>query len=196
MKKIDKDFYEKEEFENLEMPESTLDSVEFINCKFKDCIFNNSVWNEISLEDCKFKNCSLANSRLQNVHLNSVQFDNCKLLGIDWGLLNITLGLKLECEKCDLSYSSFNKVVINESVFLDCKMHEVDFTEAKVRKVQFTSSDLLKSTFKSTDLEKADFRCAVNYVFDPSQNKCKGVLCSSPEVLNLLKIWGIEVENC
>jgi uncharacterized protein YjbI with pentapeptide repeats len=131
---------------------------------------------------------------LINSSLKNCKFKNCRLLGIDWSLLSKGIGLELDCEGSDLSFTSFYKINLSNSRFVKCKFNEADFAENNLKNVKFNNSDFLKCRFIDNNLSGADFTDAINYFFDLNNNKCKGARFSYPEVLNLLKIHGVEID--
>jgi len=168
---------------------------EFYKCTFRDCELPGRTISSCKFEKCRFERCNLATTQLMGSSFIDCKFDSCRLSGIDWSLVNASMGLKLVCNKCDLSYSMFIRVNISRSQFTKCKILEVDFTEAVLRECEFSGSDMMGSRFNNTDLQKADFRKVRDYVFNPAQNKCKGAKFSRVEAENLLLPFGIEIDD-
>lgn len=187
--------YTDQTFKDLDFTEARFTDSEFYGCSFEDCNFNKTLFSHCIFEQCEFKRCDFSMVKPNNSHFTDCKFSKSKLLGIDWTLLNVKLGLVLEMQDCDLSYGNFVEVNINESKFINCKLHEIDFSNASLEEVDFAGSDLAKSRFDYTNLQKANFSEAYNYVFNPYTNKCTGAIFSLPEVLQLLHPAGIVIKN-
>jgi len=102
--------------------------------------------------------------------------------------------LGLNCKFCDLSYSTFLNTDISNSKFIECKLFEVDFTHATIVKGDFTGSNFERAIIVNTNLKEADFSKAYNYYFNLKDNIVKKAKFTQPEVLNLLKPFGVVVE--
>ena len=186
--------YKKQKFRSTTAESSVIKNVEFFNCTFESCDFSETAFHNCIFEECIFVGSNFSNCKFPNTKIDETKFKSCKLIGIDWSLLRTEMGLVLDCEGCDLSYSSFFKVDISNSIFEKCKMHECDFTETKAKKARFKGTDLFKTRFLKSNLMNADFREAQNYFFDIRENRCEKAKFSSPEVLNLLTAFGIVIE--
>ncbi len=106
------------------------------------------------------------------------------MLGIRFDLCD-GFGLAIEFTNCQLDHSSFYQVKLINSIFLDCKLTEVDLTEANLSKVNVDNCDFSGAIFERTNLEKANFSTAFNYSIDPENNKMKGASFSMLAVTGL-----------
>lgn len=169
--------------------------IEFSGCSFNMCDFSDCTFNDCTFEECIFQSSNLSNCKLDNSRIVDSKFNRSKMIGIDWAKLNTQLGLKLECEGCDLSYGVFLRIDITGSVFLKCKMNELDLSETIAKESILKECDFLRTIFYKTNLKGADMTGSYNYVFDPAANMCKGLKLSSDQAANLLIPYGIEVVN-
>jgi uncharacterized protein YjbI with pentapeptide repeats len=187
--------YQNQSFVNLKKSRSSLIGTEFNGVTFSKSDFNEAVIKKCIFEGCKFVNCNLSSVKFIDSRISECKFMECKMMGIDWSLLNASMGLEMDMKDCVLNYSDFYKVDISNSKIVRCEVKECRFEESKAENVIFRKSDFLGSTFKSMYMKKADFTKAKNYLFDIRENRCKGGKFDYPEVLNLLKPFGISIEE-
>lgn len=145
-------------------------------------------------EDCKFEGCNFNVAKPINCKFADCKFKSCRLTGIDWSVVRKELGLAVDFDDCDLSYSSYYKIDLSGRSFKKCVIKDSDFTESVLRKCSFEYSDLLSTRFIKCDLSDADFRLAQNYLFDLRDNKCKGAKFSMAGAVHLLTPFGVVVE--
>ena len=142
--------------------------------------------------DCMFENCQLSSVKLDGAVIQS-SFKNCKIEGINFFTVKRTL-LSLSFESCLIRHSSFAELRLHNAKYARCEFRNVDFADADLTGVDFSSSIFEDCIFRNTNLSKADFRGATGYFIDPIQNKIRGARFSSPDVLNLLAPFDIEIE--
>lgn len=182
-------------FKAIESPQVQIYKTVFTTCRFQGCDFSEGTFKHCLFDNCDFVQCTFSMAHFPDSRLTECHFTNCQLKAIDWSDFKSRLGLKLHCTDCDLSYSVFPGVTLSESVFKRCKMLEVEFAEAIASKCDFRHSDLERARFHRTDLRECDFRGAVNYLFNPADNKCKNARFNYPEVLALVKVFGVKIED-
>jgi uncharacterized protein YjbI with pentapeptide repeats len=115
------------------------------------------------------------------------------MMGVDFEHCSdylFTLGF----EACTLNLSSFYKRALKKTSFINCQLQEVDFIESDLSGSVFKGSDLKNAKFENTNLEKVDFRGAINYVFDPDQNRVKKAKFSLSQVVGLLGKYDITID--
>jgi len=186
--------YNKEHFHNIDEESIEIEKSEFTGCRFENCNLTKSSFNKCIFENCSFTKCNLSICHFKKSSLVDYKFDNSKLLGIDWSEFSTKIGLGLNCKFCDLSYSTFLNTDISNSKFIECKLFEVDFTHATIVKGDFTGSNFERAIIVNTNLKEADFSKAYNYYFNLKDNIVKKAKFTQPEVLNLLKPFGVVVE--
>jgi uncharacterized protein YjbI with pentapeptide repeats len=101
--------------------------------------------------------------------------------------------LSLSFDHCSLILASFYQLQLKKIEFTECKLIEVDFTEANLSNAQFKGCDLDKAIFEKTNLEGADLSTAINYKFDPEQNRLRKAKFSKDGVVGLLGKYDIVV---
>lgn len=186
------DYFQKT-FKDIDLSSQSVENSTFEDCKFINCsFFEGSLYN-CNLDDCEFTGCNISMTKLDNTKIRDTKFTKCKMLGLEWNTLSTELGLKLDCEKCDLTYGSFIDIDIVGSTFIDCRMHEMEMRAADLSECAFTDCDLTKSAISKCRLIKADLSTSKNYVIDPSSNILKGAKFTYPELVGLLVTSEIEI---
>jgi len=189
MKKVD--LYENEVFEVVEFKDTNI--VEYIDCTFNKCTFENSKINNCLFTNCQFESCNLSNARFVGTRLSECEFINCRLIGFDWGVLHKLTPLEVKLNKCNLDYSIFAEVQFIESSFIKCSFKEASFEFTSFKECSFIECNFERALFNKVDLRKADLSTSTNYAIDTSLNKCKGMKVSYPALLGLLSYVEVEV---
>ena len=122
----------------------------------------------------------------------------CKLTGVNWAPIDwgsYYLSSPINFESCDISFSFFSSLKLQEITLQDCKAHDVDFSECDLRGADFFKADLKDSRFVFCKLNKCNFCDATNYYINPLENSIEGARFSFPEVLSLLSVFEIEIDQ-
>ena len=181
--------YENEVFKNITA--TSLNSIEFDNCVFKNCIFN-----ETTIEFCKFIDCVFEESDLSLVKIKSSTFidisiKDSKAIGVNWALSQLPFSANFYSS--NISMSSFYQLDLRNSEIVSCKSHEVDYAHTNLEKVNFKDTDLLNATFNNTNLKNTDLSLAINYLIDPKYNTIKATKVSLPEATSFLKFLDLKI---
>lgn len=187
--------YEKLTFKDSVLVDEEFETIVFENCTFTSCDFSNTKFLSCEFVDCIFEKCNLSNTKFPNSVINGDTFQYCKMIGIDFTISNSKLGLELNCTHCDLNYTNFKFLVLAKSIFNNCTLKESDFSNSNCKNVSYEGSDLLNALFSNTDLRESSFIGALNYVFNPNDNKIKDAKFSRSQVLNLLLVYKIKIED-
>lgn len=167
---------------------------EYDNCTFSNCNFSGGTLSGSMFTDCTFINCNLSLVKTGMTVFRDIQFSSCKLQGIRFDTCS-PFGLSFTFNDCQLTYSSFYKSSIKQTVFKNCLLQETDFTESDLTGAVLENCNCTGAIFENTVLEKADLRTAYNYSINPEINKLKKAQFSFPAVAVLLDKYGIEIEN-
>ncbi|EKO3726303.1 pentapeptide repeat-containing protein, partial [Vibrio metschnikovii] len=119
-----------------------------------------------------------------------------KLVGVDWTKATWPVyhsDFELSFKRCILNDSSFFGLTLNELVFDECKLHDVDFREGNFARSTMTYSDFSHSLFMRTNLQGVDFSESTAYSIDVLENNVKKAKFSRYEALSLLESLGIEL---
>jgi len=141
--------------------------------------------------DCIFERCQLSSVKLDGAVIQA-KFSNSKIEGINFFTAKRSL-LSLSFVACLIRHSSFAELKMPKVKFTGCELSNVDFSDADLAGADFSNTTFKDCIFRNTNLSKADFRYASGYFIDPTQNKIRGAHFSSPEVLNLLAPFEIEI---
>ncbi len=116
------------------------------------------------------------------------------MIGIDWTmadwktLLNAT---PLQFKESILNDSNFFGLSLEDTIFEDCEVREVDLSTALLKRSNFKGSDLKGSIFHHTHLEGVNFLNTTNISMNPKTNHLEGAIFSRYEALFLLESMGI-----
>ena len=190
--------YTGEKFNDLDFVNGKLQQSEFLDCLFVGCNLSESAFVKCRFSECTFKQCNLNLIKFDSSKLIETHFKNSKLTGINWTALDwssFRLMAPMFFESCDLSFSLFNGLELQELGMQDCKAHDVDFSECDLRDSDFFRTDFLDARFALTRLDNCNFLEAVNYAIDPLNSFIKGARFSSPEVLSLLSCFEVKVDE-
>lgn len=186
-------YFEGKEFKNINFSKSKFEIAEYENCSFIGCNFSKVNLSNSSFTDCKFKNCDFSMVKNANVAFRKTDFTECKLLGFHFENCNEFL-LSFSFTNCQLNFSSFHKMKLHNTKFINCKLQEVDFTEADFTNSNFENCDFTDAIFNRSTLDKCDFSTSYNFIIDPENNKLAKAKFSSANVLGLLAKYNIEIE--
>jgi uncharacterized protein YjbI with pentapeptide repeats len=187
-------FIEQTTFENVIMLEKPLETGDYEICTFRRCDFSNADLSYMNFFECEFIDCNLSLVKLIQTTLREVRFNSCKLMGLHFEDCN-NLMITLDCKDCILTLSSFYKIKLKKTRFINSKITEVDFTETDLSNSVFENCDLRLTTFQSTNLEGVDFRTSFNYSIDPEINRIKKAKFSLPAIIGLLNKYDIEIDR-
>lgn len=180
-------------FKNKDFSKTGLPKAEYDNCSFIDCNFEDSYLSTISFLECTFIDCNLTNTKLKETTFKDVSFDDCKMIGMPFYECSTFL-LAFNFNNCNLDLAAFTNLKISSTVFNNCSLQQTDFTDSDVSKVKFENCNLKNVVFENTILESTDFRTAVNFSFNPNNNKMKGAKFSKSNIMGLLSSHQIIIE--
>ena len=179
------------------LPGAGLRGFEFENCVFKGVNLERAVLVGASFTECRFEDCNFSGADLTDTSLGECRFTGTKLSGINWALSHVNrfAARPLEFLRCSMDFCWFVGVDLARCRFIDCSIREADFSEARLANAGMNDCDLQGTRFHQTDLERASLVGSFGYVFDPRENRTKGLKLSPAESWPLLKALGIEFEH-
>jgi uncharacterized protein YjbI with pentapeptide repeats len=149
-----------------------------------------------TFDEVEFEDCDLSSVRLDGAQLHEVAFRGCKLLGVDWSTAARSLiGQPLVFERCQLDFGVFRSANLRGSVFRDCSAREVDLVGADLGEATFAGTNLERARFGETRLVDASLAGATGYALDPRENEVQGLKVGLPDGAELLRVFGIVVED-
>lgn len=193
MKILKEAIFEDECFTGLNCADLDLSDRIFRDCEFVDCDFSGSKLSKCQFSDCEFKQCNFSNAKLYATKISEAYFVECKMDGIDFTTCNQML-FSINLKRCKIAYGIFSGLQmsgynLSGSALTNCLFEETDLSRANL-----SDCDLKGSTFDRTNLTSADLRSSTGYQIDPNTNKISKARFSYPEVLSLLKPFGVVVE--
>ncbi len=162
-------------------------------CTFENCDFQGIDLSGARFIDSIFIECNLSNTTLHKTSLQNAQFKKCKMLGLTFDDCD-PFNFSIFTSHSNLSHASFYKMNLTKCLFDNSLLHEADFTETNLKKVKLTFCDFDRAIFERTNLEEADLRNAINYTFDPENNRIYKAKCSLPDVIRLLDKYKLTIE--
>jgi len=189
--------YENERFERLDLVEQSISWLEFTDCEFVSCSFENLEVINCSFTDCTFVGCRFINVSGQRTLMRSSVFEDCTLTTINWnhwGSGSAFYDPFSKLTRCRLRYNQFTEMNLTKFDFSSCEILDSLFGECKLVSANFKGANLDKTEFFRCDLGKADFRSSTGYRADIMNCNLKGAKFSFPEVVNLLYGLGIKIE--
>ena len=181
--------YNDQEFKELNLDGTKINSSEFIDCEFINCSFVESEFKQCRFVNCDFKYCDLSLSKVPGSLFNYTCFENSKIIGVNWAQADwpiSDLGQPISFLKSAINHSTFIGLSLKSIQIIDCAAVDVDFREADLSKSDFSGSDLSESLFIHTNLSGANLSQARNYLIDPGLNDLKKAKFSLPEAMSLL----------
>lgn len=163
------------------------------NCTFRNCNFAKADLAASVFAECIFEQCDLSMANVTETAFRDVTFKECKLMGVKWQDCHNIL-LSFHFEDCDLNFSSFFRLTIKHTNFVNCTLEEVEFAEADLSHAVFDNCDMRRSNFEGTVLEKADLRTAYHFSIDPEGNRLKKAKFSRANLMGLLDKYAIIIE--
>lgn len=180
-------------FEKQDFAYTPLKIADYECCNFINCNFEKADISGINFAECEFTGCNLSLANINKVSFKDVTFKNCKMLGLRFDSCNNIL-FSVGFDTCTLNFSSFFKLKLKSTQFVNSNLQEVDFSGANLSMANFDNCDLQGAIFENTNLEKADFRNAHNYSFDPELNNIKKAKFSIQGIAGLLSKYDISIE--
>lgn len=183
-------------FDKLDIPGLAFKEIIFEKCEFNNCDLSSVNLTYCKFINCLFDQCNLSLMEIKNTRFSNVEFVGCKLVGIDWTKAywpRFDFYSQLSFKKSILSGCNFFELKLHESIFEDCRLHDVDFRHAELQKSAITCSDLTNSLFMHTNLESVDFSDSHSFDIDIRQNKIAKAKFSRFEALDLLRYLDIQL---
>ncbi len=177
-------------FEN----KSNLEFAEYEACTFTKCDLSNKDLTSYTFIDCSFSECDLSNSTILDTNFQDVVFKSCKLIGLNFDACKPFL-LSFNFYDSNVSFSSFQKLKLTKTKFINCKMQECDFFETNLTSSIIENCDLGGVVFENTNLQKCDFRESINLYIDIERNNIKKAKFNLLQAGGLLSKWDIKLYN-
>ena len=127
--------------------------LEFKQCRFDRCTFDNVQPHRMSFVDCEFTKCELSNLPMQGAAMKRVHFDTCHLTGL--GLEKAAL-TDVCFDHCMMDYLSVAESKLDRVAFDQCRLRESLWVNVKLGRIRFDGADLARSEWSFTPLKGQD----------------------------------------
>lgn len=194
---FDRDYYENEDFSDIdELPEK-LGRIRFVNCRFNGLTF---VYTELVgtyFDRCSFdltrisgklQKCAFVNCSFRYANLLGAEFDGCKLTGSDfseasdcgfritggdWSYTQIK-GVKIK--KHAIGDVNFTCANLSDCRFEGCDLHGARFNNAVMERVCLKNSDISGAQFDFVNFGEIDFKgCSADLDFAIAFTRAHGI---------------------
>ena len=190
---MEKSLLTDQEFNGVDFNEKTPKGTDFDNCQFFNCSFASVDLTDATFSECEFNSCDFSSVKIVNTGFKDVVFNECKLLGVKFENCNTFL-LEFRFAGCQIDYSTFYKLKLPKTSFLNCSLKEADFTETELTESQFANCDLSGTVFENSLLKKVDFTTALNYDIDLETNRTAKARFSKDGLTGLLSKYDLIIE--
>ena len=158
-------------------PGEVLEGIEFEGCRFDGAVLEGAVLRGCTFTECVFTACNLNRVDLDGSRFTDCTFVDCTALAVTWTRAAVAplSARPWDFERCRLDLASFQEAAMAGSRLVDCSLREADFGGADAQGVDLGGSGLAGAVFVGTDLRAASLLGATGYVFDPSENRVRGL---------------------
>ena len=186
------------QFERLQLSGESFNKICFDRCQFTQCDFSQCQFSSCQFVDCEFFKCNLSSVELNSSGFSDTVFEESKVIGVNWTRVHwpqVKLTSPIAFYRCNISYSTFMGLSLNEIVMEGCKAESVDFRESNLSHANLAYTHFSGSQFVHTNLTKADFTEAMDYQINPNENEITQAIFSFPEVVSLLNFFDITING-
>ena len=152
----------------------------FFDKSFSQAEIDNLFLSGNEFENCLFDGCILSSVSFDK--LNGIHFEFCP-----------PFMLEMNFDTCQMHYTSFFGMNLENIHFKDCDLKESDFTGITAINAVFEGCDFLDCSFDQSNLQGADFSKAINYHINPLKNQIKKAKFSTSGLIGLVSDFGIEI---
>lgn len=179
-------------FSNADITHLVLAGNEYEKCLFDACSLSFHSFEKTIFIDGTFSHCDISNVSLKSAALKGVTFNTCKLNGIHFEFCPSFM-LEMTFLACQMHYTSFYGMNLENIHFKDCDLKYADFAEITAVNAVFDGCDFLHSTFDQSNLQGSDFTNATNYEINPLKNQLKKAKFSTSGLIELVSGFGIDI---
>jgi uncharacterized protein YjbI with pentapeptide repeats len=140
------------EYENIDLANRSVASIEIDQCRFKTVNFGQSELDRALISDVVFQGCDFANLRARDCSLVRVSLTGSRVTGMSWVEGSVRDAV---FDGCRMDLASFRFSNFKSVVFTDCKLAQADFQEADLRGARFERCDLTGAQFSKAQMEGA-----------------------------------------
>ena len=187
----DRDAFEDETFDKIDLAGRDLGGRELYRCTFRNAKLAETSWARTRLEECRFVGCDLTRARPRDLALRGVELVGCKLMGIDW--TGVARFPDVTFVDCNLDYCSFVGLVLKKLAVRGSSFVEANFIDVDLGGARFEGCRLTGARFERCDLRAARFPDADGLLIDPAANQIKATAIPIDAAIRLAASFGFDV---
>jgi fluoroquinolone resistance protein len=186
------EYFEDLTFKKKDYTKKALTNGLYEQCNFEHCDFSKSDLNDCNFTDCTFSHCNLSLANVTNTKFNGCSFKDCKMIGIQFQLCS-HFGLTLSFYSCNLSDSQFSNLPLEGTTFSKCNLQFVDFTATKLENSIMIECDMHDAIFFNTNVVKVNFTGSYGLIINPESNSILKATFSSDSLSGLLTKYKLTI---
>ena len=179
-------------FDGENMGNLTINGVEvsgcvFINCRFRDCLFEG-----VTFTNCYFKNCDFSFMNMNQGSFTCCEIVESKLTGLNlaFGVLNNVLIRTTDCRLVN-----FSQAKITVTKFVSCNMTSAAIDKSRMKDSEFVMCDMTELNISGTSLAGMDLRGSRLDKIIFRGGELQGATIDSAQAIGLVRLLGVKVED-
>ncbi len=179
-------------FENEDITETDISSIEFENVRFVKCDLKKCNFSRSRFYHADFINCNLSLSDFSKTFWKKVTIIESNVVG---GKFVESLIKETNIRNSIFDYSNFFNASLDNCLFNESKFAESSFTESKLKKVHlkkvvFTGADFFKTSLRGIDLSD----CIIDGIkISADLFELKGAKINPEQAMELIRVFDIEI---
>ena len=180
-------YFDDENMKNLIINGIEVSGCVFINCRFRDCLFEG-----VTFSNCYFKNCDFSFVNMNNGTFSCCEIVESKLTGLNlaFGILSNVLIRTSDCRLVNFSQA---KILVTK--FVSCNMTGAAVDNSRMKDSEFVMCDLTEMNISGTALDGMDLRGSRLDKIIFNGGELQGAIIDSAQAIGLVRLLGVKVED-
>jgi uncharacterized protein YjbI with pentapeptide repeats len=180
-------YFDDENMKNLIINGIEVSGCVFINCRFRDCLFEG-----VTFSNCYFKNCDFS-----FVNMNNGTFSCCEIVESKLTGLNLAFGIlsNVLIRTSDCRLVNFSQAKISVTKFVSCNMTGAAVDNSRMKDSEFVMCDLTEMNISGTALDGMDLRGSRLDKIIFNGGELQGAIIDSAQAIGLVRLLGVKVED-
>lgn len=180
-------YFDDENMKNLIINGIEVSGSVFINCRFRDCLFEG-----VTFSNCYFKNCDFS-----FVNMNNGTFSCCEIVESKLTGLNLAFGIlsNVLIRTSDCRLVNFSQAKISVTKFVSCNMTGAAVDNSRMKDSEFVMCDLTEMNISGTALDGMDLRGSRLDKIIFNGGELQGAIIDSAQAIGLVRLLGVKVED-
>lgn len=180
-------YFDDEDMKNLIVNGIEVSGSVFMNCRFRDCLFEG-----VTFTNCYFKNCDFSFMNMNQGTFTYCEIVESKLTGLNlaFGVLNNVLIRTSDCRLVN-----FSNAKITVTKFVSCNMTGAAVDNSRMKDSEFVMCDLTEMNISGTPLTGMDLRGSRLDKIIFNGGELQGSTMDSAQAIGLVRLLGIKVED-